>query len=39
MVKFFKCNTCGNFVETIYKSPVPMMCCGQKMEEIAEGNH
>ena len=34
MVKFFKCNTCGNFVETIYKSPVPMMCCGQKMEEI-----
>lgn len=34
MVKFFKCSTCGNFVETIHITPVPMMCCGKKMDEI-----
>ena len=33
-VKFFKCNVCGNLVEMIHASGVPMMCCGQKMEEI-----
>lgn len=34
MVKFFKCSTCGNFVETIHITHVPMMCCGKKMDEI-----
>lgn len=33
-VRFFKCNTCGNIVEMIQDSKVPVMCCGKKMEEL-----
>lgn len=32
--KFFKCSKCGNFVATIYSSGVPMICCGEQMQEI-----
>ncbi len=35
--KFYKCNRCGNIVEMVNASGVPMMCCGQKMEEIIPG--
>ena len=34
MARFFKCNHCGNFVGMIHDAGVPMMCCGQKMEEV-----
>ena len=36
-LKFFKCPHCGNIVEKIHDSGVPMMCCGQKMERLYPG--
>ena len=36
-VKFYICETCGNLVEVVHASGVPMMCCGKKMTEIAPG--
>lgn len=33
-MKFYKCNTCGNFVELIKGSGVPMACCGSDMVEL-----
>ncbi len=35
MAKFYICRHCGNFVSMIHSAGVPMMCCGQKMEELA----
>ena len=32
--KFYICRRCGNLVGAIHESGVPMMCCGQKMEEL-----
>ena len=32
--KFYICRRCGNLVGAIHASGVPMMCCGQKMEEL-----
>ena len=36
-VKFYICETCGNLVEVVHASGVPMMCCGKKMTEIVPG--
>ena len=36
-MKFYVCETCGNFVGMIKESGVPMMCCGQKMKELVPG--
>ena len=36
-MKFYVCETCGNFVEMIKDAGVPMMCCGQKMKELVPG--
>ena len=33
-VKFFICKHCGNMVEMINESGVPMICCGDEMDEI-----
>lgn len=33
-VKFFVCNHCGNMVEMVHDSGVPMICCGEAMSEI-----
>ena len=33
-VKYFVCEHCGNLVEVVEASGVPMMCCGQKMTEL-----
>ena len=33
-IKIFVCEKCGNMVEMIHNSGVPMICCGQKMTEI-----
>ncbi len=35
--KFYICETCGNLVETINASGVPMVCCGRKMTELVPG--
>ena len=32
--KFYICRTCGNIIEKINDSGVPVVCCGQKMEEL-----
>jgi len=32
MAKFYICRHCGNQVEMISSSGVPVMCCGRKME-------
>ncbi len=36
-MKFYVCEKCGNLVEVIRESGVPMMCCGQKMTELVSG--
>jgi len=35
--KFYICEHCGNIVEKVKDSGVPVMCCGQKMTEIIPG--
>lgn len=35
--KYYVCEHCGNMVEAVKESGVPMMCCGQKMTEIIPG--
>ncbi len=35
--KFYICEKCGNLVEKIHDSGVPMSCCGQKMTPIIAG--
>ena len=32
--KFYKCNHCGNVIEKIVDKNVPVVCCGEKMEEL-----
>ena len=36
-VKFYKCPVCGNIITKAHDSGVPVMCCGQKMEELIPG--
>lgn len=33
-VKFFKCEHCGNVIQKVVDSKVPVVCCGEKMEEL-----
>ena len=35
MSKFYLCRKCGNMVGMIHSSGVPMVCCGEKMENLA----
>lgn len=35
--KFLKCEKCGNIVAVVKETRVPIMCCGQKMEQIIPG--
>ena len=32
--KFYKCNHCGNVFEKVVDSKVPVVCCGEKMQEL-----
>ncbi len=34
MMKFYKCSHCGNIIAFVENKGVPVMCCGQKMEEM-----
>ena len=36
-IRYFKCKNCGNLVSMVRDAGVPLMCCGQKMEEILPG--
>ncbi|MDR1951792.1 MAG: desulfoferrodoxin [Bacteroidales bacterium] len=31
---FWRCNHCGNLAEKLINSGVPMICCGEKMQEL-----
>ena len=33
-VKFFVCRHCGNLIEIVEDSGVPVLCCGEEMEEL-----
>ena len=34
MLKFYKCDHCGNVAVKVYDKKVPLMCCGEKMVEL-----
>ena len=34
MKKFYICRHCGNVVEKVSDAGVPVVCCGEKMEEL-----
>lgn len=36
-VKYLKCSACGNIVSVVKDVGVPIMCCGQRMEELLAG--
>ena len=36
-MKFYKCNTCGNVITKLVDSGVPVVCCGEKMQELVPG--
>lgn len=33
-LKFYRCAHCGNIIEKIYDSGVPVICCGEPMKEL-----
>ena len=35
--KYYICEKCGNLVEVVNASGVPMVCCGQKMTYLEPG--
>ena len=35
--KFYKCRHCGNVIVKLVNSGVPVICCGEKMEELVAG--
>ena len=35
--KFFKCKHCGQIVEVLKFTGAPLVCCGEKMEELLPG--
>lgn len=37
MMKFYVCEHCGNVIEKVKDSGVPVVCCGQKMTELVPG--
>lgn len=36
-MKYYVCEHCGNIIEYVKDSGVPVMCCGQKMTELVPG--
>lgn len=36
-MKFYRCKTCGNIITKLNDSGVPVVCCGEKMEELVPG--
>ena len=36
-MKFYVCEHCGNIIQFVKASGVPVMCCGQKMKELIPG--
>ena len=36
-MKYYVCEHCGNIIEFVKESGVPVMCCGQGMKELVPG--
>lgn len=36
-MKYYICEHCGNIIEYVKETGVPVMCCGQKMKELVPG--
>ena len=36
-MKFYRCAHCGKIIAVVKESGVPVMCCGEKMQEIIPG--
>ena len=36
-MKFYVCEHCGNIIEFVNDSGVPVVCCGEKMKELVPG--
>ena len=36
-LKFFRCNHCGNIIVKIKDSSVPVVCCGENVQELVPG--
>ena len=36
-MKFYICETCGNIIEKLNDSGVPVVCCGKPMKEMVAG--
>ena len=36
-LKFYRCNHCGQIVAVVKKTGVPIVCCGEQMQEIVPG--
>ena len=37
-MKFYRCSHCGNIIAFLENKGVPVLCCGQKMDEIIPGS-
>ena len=35
--RFYQCNHCGNVIQKVVDSKVPVVCCGEKMTELIPG--
>ena len=33
-LKFYRCNHCGNIIVKVHDSGVPVVCCGEPMQEL-----
>lgn len=36
-VKFYRCRRCGNVIQKVVDSRVPVFCCAERMEELVPG--
>ena len=36
-MKYYVCERCGNIIEYVNDTGIPVMCCGQKMTELIPG--
>lgn len=36
-VKFYRCRHCGNVIQKFVDSKVPVVCCGEPMQELVPG--
>jgi len=37
-MKFYRCNHCGQIIAVVKDAGVPVVCCGEKMQEIIPGS-